>query len=67
VHLSIAGQDVLLDENLLMADRLRAAGGDVSHIVYENAAHGFIEAVDCSPVADQAIADAVAWLSDLPQ
>jgi len=65
VHLCIAGQDVLLDENLLMADRLQAAGVDVSHMVYENTAHGFIEAVNCSPVADQAIADAATWLRNL--
>jgi len=66
VHLSIAGQDVLLDENLAMADRLRAAGVDVSQCVYENAVRGFVEAVDCSPVADQAVADAATWLGGLP-
>ncbi len=65
VFLSIAGQDILRDENLAMAENLRVAGVDVSHRIYENAAHGFIEAVDCSPVADQAIADAVAWLGNL--
>jgi len=62
VHMSIAGLDVLLDENLAMAEKLYAAGVDVSHITYENAPHGFIEAVHHSPVADQAVADGVAWL-----
>jgi len=65
VFLSIAGQDVLRDENLAMADSLRVAGVETSHVVYNNAAHGFIEAVDFSPVADQAVADAVAWLGSL--
>lgn len=64
-HLTIARQDALLDENLLLAEKLRAAGVDVSHMVYDSAAHGFLEAVHHSPVADRALADTVRWMKQL--
>jgi len=65
VHLTIAGQDVLLDENLALVEKLRTAGVDVSHTVYDNAAHGFLEAVNYSPVADRALADTARWVKQL--
>jgi len=65
VHLTIAAQDVLADENMLLAKKLRAAGVDVSDTIYQDAAHGFLEAVHHSPVADRAIAQAATWLRAL--
>jgi len=65
VHLTVAGQDVLVDENLLLAKNLREAGVDVSLNVYENAAHGFLEAVHHSPIANQAMADTALWIKQL--
>ncbi len=65
VHLTIAAQDVLVDENLLFSDKLSAAGVSVTRQIYAEAAHAFLEAVDCSPVADRAIANGVNWLGAL--
>ncbi|HHG90623.1 MAG TPA: alpha/beta hydrolase [Devosia sp.] len=65
VHLTIAAQDVLVDENLLFSDRLNAAGVAVTRRIYAEAAHAFLEAVDCSPVADRAIANGSDWLGGL--
>ena len=65
VHMTIAGQDVLLDENLLMAKKLKAAGVEVSHKTYPTATHGFLEAVGLSPVADLALADTARWIKRL--
>jgi acetyl esterase/lipase len=63
IHLTIAAQDVLADENLALERRLRAAGLDVSCVLYPDAAHGFLEAVHCSPVADRAMKHAADWLA----
>ncbi len=65
VHMAVAGQDVLADENLLLAQKLDNAGVDVSCIVYEDASHGFLEALDYSPVADQAFADTGPWFDEI--
>ena len=65
VRLTVAAQDVLVDENLLLAARLAEAGVATSQGVYGEAAHAFLEAVDKSPVADRAVRDAAAWLHDL--
>lgn len=62
IHMTIAGQDVLLDENLLMAKKLKAAGVEVSHKTYPTATHGFLEAVGLSPAADLALMDTARWI-----
>lgn len=58
----IAECDILLDENLEVAERLEAAGSAVEAHVYKGATHSFLEAMSISSLADRAIADAAAWL-----
>jgi acetyl esterase len=60
--LCIAPCDVLADENYAMAEKLKTAGVDVTTVVYEGATHSFLEAMSISGLADQALADASAWL-----
>ncbi|MFV3128924.1 alpha/beta hydrolase [Niveispirillum sp. KHB5.9] len=61
--LAIAACDILVDENLAMADALRAAGVAVVANLYEGASHSFLEAVSISPLADRALTEAAAWLA----
>jgi acetyl esterase len=63
--LCIAECDILLDENLAMADRLREAGVAVTARVYPGATHSFLEAVEISTLADRALAEASHWLGDI--
>jgi acetyl esterase len=42
--LAVASHDILYDENLLMAEKMRAAGDEVECRVYPGTIHGFIEA-----------------------
>ncbi len=65
VHMCIAAKDILVDENLLFAQKLRDAGVRVCSHVYERAAHGFLEAVNHSPLADEAVARTARWLKEL--
>lgn len=64
-HLCIAECDILLDENLVLGERLREAGVAVSQKVYEGATHSFLEAISISACARQAMDDAALWLRDL--
>lgn len=54
--------DVLAEQGLRMADRLRAAAVPVEATVYPGATHSFIEAVAIAPLADRAVADGARWL-----
>ncbi len=65
VHFTIAAQDVLADENELFAQKLADAGVNVCQQVYENAAHGFLEAVHRSPTANSALTEGAMWLQKL--
>jgi len=58
----IAECDPLSDGDRRMAEKLAAAGGDVSCAVYAGATHSFLEAVSVSSLADRALAEASAWL-----
>ncbi|RST30264.1 alpha/beta hydrolase [Sphingomonas ginkgonis] len=60
--LCIAECDILCDENLALAERLRSAGVDTQAVVYPGASHSFLEAVEVSPLADRALGEASAWL-----
>jgi acetyl esterase len=60
--LCIAECDILVDENLAVAERLRAAGGAVTAEIYRGASHSFLEAVEISSLADRALADEGNWL-----
>lgn len=63
--LCIAECDILADENDEMARALEAAGVEVAAHRYAGATHSFLEAVSISPLADRALAEASAWLSDV--
>jgi acetyl esterase len=60
--LAIAECDILGEQNVQMAERLRAAGVPARSIVYPGASHSFIEAMSIAAVSNQALADASAWL-----
>jgi acetyl esterase/lipase len=64
VCLTIPECDVLTEQCLQMADRLKAAGVDTSPTVYAGATHSFIEAMSIAPVADRAISDGARWLRE---
>ncbi len=61
--LAIAECDVLAEQNLLMAERLQAAGVATEAHVYRGATHSFLEAVSISPLSDRALAETSAWLA----
>jgi len=60
--LTLAQCDVLAEQGLRMAQRLRAAAVPVEATVYPGATHSFIEAVAIAPLAERAIADGARWL-----
>ena len=61
--LCVAQCDILLDENVEMADRLAAANVPCDIRIYEGATHSFLEALQNSRIANTAMADASSWLS----
>jgi acetyl esterase len=63
VCLTIPECDVLTEQSLEAAKRLRAAGVSVDLTVYPGATHSFIEAMSIAPVADRAISDGARWIS----
>ena len=60
----IAECDPLADSDRLIAERMAAAGNAVRCEVYPGATHSFLEAVSVAPVAERALAESAAWLSD---
>jgi acetyl esterase len=50
-----------------MADRMAAAGVDVTSVVYRGATHSFLEAVSIAEVARRAISDGANWLKKIFQ
>jgi acetyl esterase len=62
--LTIADHDVLYDENLLFAERYRAAGNETVSAVYPGTIHGFLEADGAvgAGIAGRAIADLAGFL-----
>jgi acetyl esterase/lipase len=64
VCLTIPECDVLTEQSLEMAERLRAAGVAVRLTVYPGATHSFIESVSIAKVADRAIGDGARWLRE---
>jgi len=60
--LMVGASDVLLEDNLVMAARLSAAGGDVDLRVYPASPHGFTG--HPTSMARTALGDRDAWLAD---
>jgi acetyl esterase len=54
--------DLLTEQSLRMADRLRAAGVRTEANLYRGASHSFLEAVSIAAVAGRALDDTAAWL-----
>ena len=65
VFLLVAECDVLAEQNMLMAGRLLEAEVPVKVKVYPGAPHSFIEAMEVSKVASDAIDDGAAWLREM--
>lgn len=61
-YLAIAECDILGEQNLAMAERLRAAGVPALSVVYRGASHSFIEAMSIAAVSERALAEGSAWL-----
>ena len=60
--LVVGSLDVLLEDNLVMAARLSAAGGEVDVRVYPESPHGFT--LHPTPIAHAALATIEAWLAE---
>lgn len=60
--LTIPECDLLTEQSVRMAERLRAAGVAVRAELYPGATHSFLEAVSIAAVAERALADGACWL-----
>ena len=65
--LAIPECDLLSEQSYEMADRMKAAGVDVTSIVYRGATHSFLEAMSIAKVARRAITDGALWLKKILQ
>jgi acetyl esterase len=62
--LTVPECDLLTEQSLAMADRLRKAGVPVRQELYRGATHSFLEAVSISDLAARALADGSRWLRE---
>ncbi|KZE91559.1 alpha/beta hydrolase [Microbacterium sp. TNHR37B] len=58
-HVAVSGFDVLRDEGMAYADRLRACGVDVTSQLVEGHIHAFVNATGVGRLSRRALADAV--------
>ena len=54
--------DILGEQSVRMATRLRAAGVPATSVVYPGASHSFLEAMSIAEVSNLALADTAEWL-----
>jgi acetyl esterase len=64
--LVVPEHDLLTEQSVKLADRLRAAGVPTQLEMYRGAVHSFLEAVSIAPVAGRALDDTAAWLRAIP-
>jgi acetyl esterase len=62
VLVQIAGEDVLVDEDLVLVDRLAGCGVDVRATTYDGMIHGFWRQPDLFDAADAALAEIAGFL-----
>ena len=62
--LAIAECDLLAEQSIAMAQKLRAAGVAVRAIVYKGASHSFLEAVSIAAVSERALNETSHWLRE---
>lgn len=63
VFLNHSGLDVLADDTILLAQKLREAGVDVTHHEYPGAIHGFTQYVKGCALAREAMCTTADWLA----
>ena len=63
--LAIPECDLLSEQSYEMASRMKAAGVDVTSVVYPGATHSFLEAVSVAKVARRAIEEGAEWVSTI--
>lgn len=62
IRVQVGELDVLHDENVELADRVRQAGGQAECAVYDGVTHGFLRAAGRVDQADRALEDGSQWL-----
>jgi acetyl esterase len=62
--LAIPECDLLAEQSHEMAQRMKAAGVEVTSIVYRGATHSFLEAMSIAEVARRAIRDGAQWVRE---
>ncbi len=60
--LAIAELDVLAEQSVALAAKLKAAGVPAHSTIYSGASHSFLEAVSIAAVSDRALAETSQWL-----
>ena len=60
--LAVAQCDVLHDDSIAMASRLRDAGVSTNCVVYPGTTHGFVEAASLAAVSRRALDETATWL-----
>ena len=61
----VAERDVLAEQSLAMAEKLKDAGVFVKTEIYRGATHSFLEAASISTLARSAIADGARWIANV--
>jgi acetyl esterase len=65
VLLTVGECDVLSEQSVRMAQRLRAAGVPVRLDIYAGATHSFIEAMSIAGISNRALDDGASWLAQI--
>lgn len=60
--LAVPEYDLLAEQSIALAERMRSGGVKVNLEIYRGAAHSFLEAVSISPLAARAFAETSSWL-----